>query len=60
MIFEELIGTLMHCQIIGVDNELYNILAEIDTEDWIYLVESLNSAGYGISFNNNEDCYVVY
>ena len=56
---EQLIEKLCSVQIIKSDSDLYRELNNIEGEEWVDLVESLDGAGYSIKYNNLEDCFVI-
>ena len=58
---EELIEKLLDrgCQVIDSSDELYKTLEALDSEDWIDLSESLDGAGFSITYNNVNDCFVI-
>lgn len=56
---EQLIEKLCRVQIIKSDSDLYRELNNIEGEEWVDLVESLDGAGYSIKYNNLEDCFVI-
>lgn len=59
-IVNRLMPLLCKCQIIDVNDVLYSILNDIEDEDMIYLQKVLNSAGYHLTYNNNDDCFIVH
>lgn len=56
----KLLGKLCMCQIINNDDELYEELNNLNDDEYSQIVHDLSGYGYGIKYNNLEDCYVIY
>lgn len=48
------------CQIINNDDELYEELNNFNDDEYSQMVHDLSGYGYGIKYNNLDDCYVIY
>lgn len=58
--YNKLIGKLSMCQIIDNKDDIYNELSNLNDDEYYQIIHDLNGAGYGIKYNNIEDCYVIY
>ncbi len=61
MIIDELVGTLMEdgCKIVTNQDELHSIITGLSDEEYDYVRERLEEAGYGLRYNSINDCYVI-